>query len=76
MDVLDDEDWLRFLRWRAVLDIRTRFMPALADDRALRREESCKVATGDIDPARRLLTVRAENTKTAVVGGVLFAGDR
>lgn len=59
----DDEDWLRFLRVAGQADIRTRFMLALAYDCALRREELCKVATGDIDPARRLLTVRAENTK-------------
>ena len=59
----DDEDWLRFLRVAGPADIRTRFMLALAYDCALRREELCKVATGDIDPARRLLTVRAENTK-------------
>ncbi|MDT1877231.1 site-specific integrase, partial [Acinetobacter baumannii] len=35
-----------------------------AYDCALRREELCSVATGDIDPSRRLLTVRAETTKT------------
>jgi integrase len=68
----DDEDWLRFLRVAGQADIRTRFMLALAYDCALRREECCKVATGDIDPARRLLTVRAENTKTAVAGWCLI----
>lgn len=43
-------------------------MLALAYDCGLRREELCTVATGDIDPSQRLLTVRAEHTKTALVG--------
>jgi integrase/recombinase XerD len=38
-------------------------MLALAYDAGLRREELCALATGDIDPARRLLRVRAEVTK-------------
>ncbi|MBK0003967.1 site-specific integrase [Erwinia sp. S63] len=59
----DDEDWVHFLEVAGRADIRTRFMLALAYDCALRREELCKIATDDIDPARRLLTVRAENTK-------------
>lgn len=39
-------------------------MLALAYDAGLRREELCLLATGDIDPAHRLLTVRAETTKS------------
>ncbi|MFM9427273.1 integrase [Variovorax sp. GrIS 2.14] len=39
-------------------------MLAFAYDCALRREELCALATGDVDPARRLLRVRAETTKT------------
>lgn len=59
----DEADWLHFLSIAAKTDIRTRFMLALAYDCALRREELCTIATEDIDPARRLLTVRAEHTK-------------
>ena len=39
-------------------------MLALAYDAALRREELCLLATDDLDPAHRTLTVRAETTKT------------
>ncbi|WP_449507641.1 tyrosine-type recombinase/integrase [Enterobacter ludwigii] len=59
----DDEDWLHFLEVAGRADIRTRFMLALAYDCGLRREELCTVETGDIDPSRRLLTIRAEQTK-------------
>ena len=38
-------------------------MLALAYDAALRREELCSLATGDIDPTQRLLRIRAETTK-------------
>lgn len=44
--------------------IRNRLMLALAYDGALRREELCLLSTGDIDPAYRLITLRAETTKT------------
>lgn len=56
-------------QWRAVLaaareePLRNRAMLALQYDAALRREELCKLETGDVDPARRLLRVRAETTK-------------
>jgi integrase/recombinase XerD len=55
--------------WRAILDaarrepIRNRMMLALAYDAGLRREELCSLRTDDIDPAHRLLRVRAETTK-------------
>lgn len=55
--------------WRAVLEaakagpLRDRLMLALAYDAGLRREELCSLATGDLDPANRLLHVRAETTK-------------
>ena len=55
--------------WRALLEaaragpLRNRLMLALAYDAGLRREELCSLATGDIDPAHRLLHVRAETTK-------------
>jgi integrase len=38
-------------------------MFTMAYDAALRREELCNLETTDIDPAQRLLTIRAENTK-------------
>lgn len=56
-------------QWRAVLEaarpqpLRNRVMFALAYDAGLRREELCSLQTGDIDPAHRLLTIRAETTK-------------
>jgi site-specific recombinase XerD len=57
------------LQWLGVLElvreepVRNRVMLALAYDAALRREELCSLATGDLDPARRTLRVRAETTK-------------
>lgn len=56
--------------WRAVLEAargespRNRVMLALAYDAGLRREELCAMGTADVDPARRLLRVRAETTKS------------
>jgi integrase len=56
-------------QWRAVLEVakssssRTRLMLALAYDAGLRRQELCSLQTDDLDPARRLLRVRAEITK-------------
>src|SRR4029079_17917849 len=43
---------------------RNRLMLALAYDAALRREELCSLRTDDLDPAHRLLRIRAETTKT------------
>jgi site-specific recombinase XerD len=43
--------------------IRNRCMLALAYDAALRREELCQLRSDDLDPAHRLLRVRAETTK-------------
>jgi integrase/recombinase XerD len=57
------------LQWLGVLElvreepVRNRVMLALAYDAALRREELCSLGTGDLDPARRTLRVRAETTK-------------
>lgn len=56
--------------WRAILavfadePIRNRLMLALAYDAALRREELCLLRTDDLDPAHRMVRVRAETTKT------------
>jgi integrase len=56
-------------QWRELLGamrgepLRNRLMLAFAYDAALRREELCSLTTGDVDPAHRLLRVRAETTK-------------
>ncbi|HTV33795.1 MAG TPA: site-specific integrase [Methylocella sp.] len=55
--------------WMAILDvlrhepIRNRAMLALGYDAGLRREELCSLRTEDLDPAHRMLRVRAETTK-------------
>ena len=55
--------------WHAVLPaasqerLRNRLMLAMSYDSALRREEFCSLETGDIDPAHRLIRIRAEKTK-------------
>lgn len=59
----NDEEWRLILATTKEEGIRNRFMFALAYDAGLRREELCLLATYDLDPSRRLLTVRAENTK-------------
>lgn len=56
-------------QWKAVIaaakdePIRNRVMFALAYDAGLRREELCALEIGDIDPAFRLVRIRAETTK-------------
>jgi len=74
--------------WRAILEaartepLRNRFMLALSYDSALRREELCSLQTSDLDPAHRLVHIRAETTKThqarvvpySPVTGELLAG--
>lgn len=55
--------------WQAILaaarqePLRNRTMFAFAYDAGLRREELCLLSTQDIDPAHRLLRIRAETTK-------------
>ncbi|HBY95355.1 MAG TPA: integrase [Chloroflexi bacterium] len=58
-----DEEWRTLLEATREAPIRTRFMLALGYDAGLRREELCLLETGDIDPARRLLSIRAQTTK-------------
>lgn len=43
--------------------LRDRVMLAMAYDAGLRRQEVCSLRTGDLDPATRLLRIRAEATK-------------
>ncbi len=56
-------------QWQAMLEVtksellRNRVMLAMSYDAALRREELCSIEIGDIDPAFRLITIRAEITK-------------
>ncbi len=59
----NDEQWRALLQIARKQPLRNRLMLALAYDAGLRREELCLLMTGDIDPARRLLHIRAETTK-------------
>jgi integrase/recombinase XerD len=59
-----DQQWLEVLAVFRREPIRNRVMLALAYDAALRREELCCLRTDDLDPAHRMLRVRAETTKT------------
>src|SRR5258708_14888659 len=59
-----DAEWQAILQAACSESLRNRLMLALSYDSALRREELCSLATGDIDPAHRLLHIRAETTKT------------
>ncbi|ETT27668.1 tyrosine recombinase XerC [Rhodococcus aetherivorans] len=58
-----EPQWLDILAVAAAEPPRNRLMLALAYDAALRREELCSLRTDDLDPARRMLRVRAETTK-------------
>lgn len=59
-----EQQWRDVLAVFAAEPIRNRIMLALAYDAALRREELCSLRTDDLDPAHRMLRVRAETTKT------------
>jgi integrase/recombinase XerD len=59
-----DEEWLRLLNVARQERIRNRCMLALAYDAALRREELCKLESLDLQPAHRLVRVRAETSKS------------
>lgn len=59
-----DDQWQAILGAAQAESARNRFMFALAYDAGLRREELCALQTGDIDPTHRLLSLRAETTKT------------
>jgi len=58
-----EEEWQAVLTVARDEPIRNRVMLALAYDAALRREELCALRTDDLDPAHRILRVRAETTK-------------
>jgi site-specific recombinase XerD len=77
-----DEQWHSLLEVARQESLRNRLMLALAYDAALRREELCSLQTGDIDPSRRLLRIRAETSKSrqdrvvpySAATSVLYAG--
>ncbi len=58
-----DEQWRSVLQVAKAEPLRNRLMLALAYDAGLRREELCSLRTDDLDPAHRMLRVRAETTK-------------
>ena len=58
-----DKQWHAFLVVAKQELIRNRCMIGLAYDAALRREEVCLLQSDDLDPAYRLLRIRAETTK-------------
>jgi integrase/recombinase XerD len=62
----NDEQWQAILEAARQEPVRNRAMLAMSYDCALRRQEICNLETGDIDPAHRMIRIRAENTKGRV----------
>jgi integrase/recombinase XerD len=58
-----EEQWSAILAAARQEPLRNRLMLAMSYDSALRREEVCGVRTDDIDPAHRLIRLRADCTK-------------
>ncbi len=58
-----DDQWQRILSAACHEPIRNRLMFALGYDAGLRREELCALCSDDLDPAHRMLRIRAETTK-------------
>ena len=79
-----DDQWRRLLGQARDEPLRNRCLLALAYNAALRREELCSLESGDIQPAHRLLRVRAETSKSgqdrivpySETAGVLLAAYR
>jgi integrase len=59
----NEEEWRRFLAAASQERVGNKAMLATSYDAGLRREELCLLETGDIDPSRRTLRVRAETAK-------------
>lgn len=59
-----DAQWQAFLHAAKGEPIRNRCMIGLAYDAGLRREELCALRSDDLDPAYRMLRIRAETTKS------------
>src|SRR6266702_4231123 len=60
-----DEQWRAFLAVVKQAPLRTRCMAALAYDAGLRREEVCSLRSDDLDPAHRMVRVRAKGAESA-----------
>jgi len=58
-----EEQWQAVLQAARIEPVRNRMMLALAYDAALRREELCSLTVADVDPAVRMVRIRAETTK-------------
>jgi integrase/recombinase XerD len=58
-----EEQWLTILQTVQQEIPRNRVMFAMSYDAGLRREELCALEVADIDPANRLIRIRAETTK-------------
>jgi len=56
----NEEDWQTILKVCKQEPLRNRVMLAMSYDAALRREEICSLETTDIDPAHRMMRIRAE----------------
>jgi site-specific recombinase XerD len=69
----NDLEWAALLRAIELEPLRNRVMFALSYDAALRREELCSLEISDLDFAHRLLTVRAETTKSRATRVVPFS---
>lgn len=59
----NNEQWQAIIAAAVKEPLRNRAMLAMSYDAALRREELCALTSSDIDPAFRLITIRAETTK-------------
>ena len=70
-----EEQWQAILQAAKEESPRNRLMLAFAYDAALRREELCALATGDIDPAHRILRIRAETTKNMAERSVPYSAE-
>jgi integrase/recombinase XerD len=58
-----EEQWSAILAAARQESLRNRLMLAMSYDSALRREEVCRIRTDDIDPAHRLISIRADCAK-------------
>ncbi len=59
----NNEQWQEILSATKSESLRNRVMLAMSYDAGLRREELCSIEINDIDPAFRLINIRAETTK-------------
>lgn len=69
----DEEQWERIIAVLQKHKLRDKLLFALSYDGALRREEVCGLHISDFDVAYRLLSIRAENTKSRRARGVSYS---